>query len=62
MIYHARTEFEDDPAQGADRLLLRLWLAVPNSRPLPLGHEVLWRAIEPGAIRGGIAQTGVPVG
>src|SRR5438874_1122908 len=62
VIYHARTEFEDDPAQDADRLLLRLWLAVPNSRPLPKGHEVLWRAIEPGAVRGGIAQTGVPVG
>src|SRR5260221_603322 len=42
VIYHARTEFEDDPAQGADRLLLRLWLAVPNSRALPPGHEVLW--------------------
>src|SRR5438552_2605146 len=49
VIYHARTEFEDDPTAGADRLLLRLWLAVPNSRALPAGHEVLWRAIEPGA-------------
>ena len=35
VIYHARTAFEDDPAQGADRLLLRLWMAVPNSRALP---------------------------
>jgi TfdA family taurine catabolism dioxygenase TauD len=62
VIYHARTEFEDDAARGADRLLLRLWMAVPNSRPLPAGHEVLWRSIEPGAPRGGIGQTGVPVG
>jgi len=62
VIYHARTAFEDAAAQGADRLLYRLWLAMPNSRPLPQGHEVLWRSIEPGALRGGIAQTGVPVG
>jgi hypothetical protein len=63
VIYHARTAFEDDPEQGADRLLLRLWLAMPNSRALPEGHEVLWRNIEAGVIRGGIAQTQtVPVG
>jgi Taurine catabolism dioxygenase TauD, TfdA family len=62
VIYHARTEFEDDAAHGADRLLLRLWLAVPNSRLLPVGHEILWRSIEPGTLRGGIGQSGVPVG
>jgi hypothetical protein len=62
VIYHARTEFEDDATQGADRLLLRLWLSMPNSRALPAGHEVLWRSIAPGALRGGIGQSGVPVG
>ncbi len=62
VIYHARTEFEDEPDQGADRLLLRLWLAVPNSRPLPLRHEILWRSTEPGALRGGIGQSGVAGG
>jgi hypothetical protein len=62
VIYHARTAFQDDPEHAADRLLLRLWLAMPNSRPLPAGHEILWRSIEPGAPRGGIGQTGVPVG
>jgi len=62
VIYHARTAFEDDAQQGAGRLLLRLWLAVPNSRALPAGHEVLWRSTAPGALRGGIAQTGAPVG
>jgi hypothetical protein len=56
VIYHGRTPFEDDAASGQDRLLLRLWLAVPNSRALPSGHEVLWRSIEPGAHRGGIGQ------
>jgi hypothetical protein len=36
---------------------MRLWLAMPNSRALPKGQEVLWRNIEAGALRGGIAQT-----
>jgi hypothetical protein len=62
VIYHARTAFEDAPEQGADRLLLRLWMAVPNSRALPEGQEVLWRNIAAGALRGGIGQSGVPVG
>ena len=61
VIYHARRAFED----GADggRLLLRLWMAVPNSRALPEGHEILWRSIDAGALRGGIGQTQTtPVG
>jgi alpha-ketoglutarate-dependent taurine dioxygenase len=57
VIYHARTAFEDDPDQGADRLLMRLWMAMPNSRALPEDHAVLWRNIEAGALRGGIGQT-----
>jgi len=62
VIYHARRAFEDDPAEGG-RLLLRLWMAVPNSRALPKGHEVLWRNITAGAPRGGIGQTQTaPVG
>lgn len=57
VIYHARTAFEDDAGSGHDRLLLRLWMAMPNSRALPEGHEVLWGSIAPGALRGGIGQT-----
>lgn len=57
IIYHARTAFEDDADAGRDRLLLRLWLAMPNSRALPAGHEVLWGSIAAGALRGGIGQT-----
>lgn len=57
VIYHGRTPFEDDRPSGQDRLLLRLWLAMPNSRALPAGHEVLWGSIEAGASRGGIGQT-----
>jgi hypothetical protein len=29
---------------------------MPNNRPLPEGHEVLWRSIDAGRVRGGIAQ------
>jgi hypothetical protein len=57
VIYHARTAFEDNAGAGRDRLLLRLWMAMPNSRALPAGHEVLWGAIDSGARRGGIGQT-----
>jgi hypothetical protein len=57
VVYHGRTPFEDDAASGQDRLLYRLWLAMPNSRPLPPGHEVLWGSIAAGALRGGIRQT-----
>ena len=48
--------YEDDPRPGRDRFLMRLWLSMPNSRALPEGHEALWGSIEPGALRGGIAQ------
>ena len=54
--YHGRTSFEDDAASGNDRLLLRLWLCMPNNRALPEGHEILWQQIEAGKIRGGIQQ------
>jgi hypothetical protein len=56
VTYHGRTPFEDDKASGQDRLLLRLWLSMPNSRALPAGQEVLWGKIDPGALRGGIRQ------
>ncbi len=62
VIYHARTAYEDhndDPGgAGTDqrRLLHRLWLAMPNSRALPDDHQVLWRNVAAGTVRGGIAQ------
>jgi len=54
VVYHARDPFEDDPATGHVRMLLRLWLSMPNSRALPENHRILWREIEAGAVRGGI--------
>jgi len=58
VVYHARSTYEDDPAPGRDRFLMRLWLSMPNSRALPAGYEALWGSIEPGALRGGITQPG----
>lgn len=56
VTYHGRTPFQDDASTGQDRLLLRLWLSMPDNRPLPKGQEVLWGNIEAGIYRGGIAQ------
>jgi len=56
VIYHGRTAYEDAAGSDRDRLLLRLWIAPPNSRELPGGFEALWGTTEPGAPRGGIAQ------
>jgi len=58
VIFHGRTAYEDDSATGQDRLLLRLWLSMPNSRRLPEGFERFWGRIEPGALRGGVPQPG----
>jgi hypothetical protein len=57
VIYHGRTAYEDAAEPDHDRLLMRLWLAPPNSRPLPEGFETLWGSIKGGAVRGGIAQS-----
>jgi hypothetical protein len=56
VTYHGRTSFEDDASTSNDRLLLRLWLCMPNNRPLPEGHDILWQNIEAGQLRGGIKQ------
>jgi hypothetical protein len=56
VVYHGRTAYEDDAAQHQDRLLFRLWLAMPNSRPLPDGFEEFWGSTAPGALRGGVPQ------
>lgn len=56
VVYHGRTPFTDDAPSGRSRLLYRLWLSMPNSRPLPEDHAILWRDTSPGAPRGGIGQ------
>lgn len=54
VTFHARTAYEDHAEPERRRLLHRVWLAMPNSRPLPPSYEVLFRDIRPGARRGGI--------
>ena len=53
-VYHARAAFEDAPGTSSERLLMRLWLSMPNSRALPADHAVLWGNVAAGARRGGI--------
>jgi hypothetical protein len=54
LIYHGRTQYVDYPEEERKRLLLRLWLSVPGSRPLPKGYEVVFGSTEAGAVRGGV--------
>ena len=54
LIYHGRTQYVDYPEEERKRLLLRLWLSVPGSRPLPKGYEVVLVSNEAGAVRGGV--------
>jgi hypothetical protein len=56
VVYHARDAFEDAASGNQQRLLLRLWLAMENSRALPENHRVLWGDVRAGAPRGGIGQ------
>src|SRR3990167_8488397 len=50
VVYHARNFYKDGTIQ---RHLLRLWLAVSNSRPLDPIHQTWFGNTSPGAIRGG---------
>ncbi|MDD4880385.1 MAG: TauD/TfdA family dioxygenase [Gallionellaceae bacterium] len=58
---HARTAFSDD-GSGEDRRrhLLRIWLAMPNSRPLsPRYRHFFFQDTAAGALRGGISLPGI---
>ncbi|SFR29890.1 Taurine catabolism dioxygenase TauD, TfdA family [Lentzea waywayandensis] len=54
LVYHARTAFTDHPDPDRRRHLLRLWLAVPDSRRLPETFREAWGRVEPGVVRGGV--------
>jgi len=51
---HSRTDFTDHDDPARKRLLFRLWLAPPDGDRLPESWRVLYRAVEPGTVRGGI--------
>lgn len=54
VILHRRAEFEDYEQPERKRHLLRVWLSVPNSRPLDPVFEASYGATAAGAIRGGM--------
>jgi len=51
---HSRTDFSDHDDPAKKRLLFRLWLAPPDGDRLPESWRVLYKAVEPGTVRGGI--------
>lgn len=53
VMLHARTDFEDYDEEDRKRHLLRLWLSVPNSRPLSPLLKDTYRDLRSGAWRGG---------
>ena len=50
---HSRTSFEDHDDPARKRHLLRLWLSLPQSQPLPRGSLEFYGDIRPGSVRGG---------
>jgi hypothetical protein len=56
VTFHRRTAFEDWPELERRRHLLRVWLSVPNSRPLDEAFRANFGCVEAGSIRGGMPQ------
>lgn len=54
VIVHSRTPFEDFDEPDRKRHLLRLWLAVPDSQPLPADWAQYFIDTRAGAVRGGL--------
>jgi hypothetical protein len=57
VCFHGRTPFNDDANDDKrKRHMLRLWLSMPNSRPLSPAwlEQVFYQRVEAGAIRGGV--------
>lgn len=53
VVVHSRTAFEDHADPALKRHLLRLWLSLPRSQPLPQGWLEFYGDIRAGALRGG---------
>ena len=53
VMLHSRTEFTDWPEPDRRRHLLRMWMSVPNSRPLSEAMKTIYGDGKPGAVRGG---------
>ncbi len=59
--FHSRSAFEDDDDPAKRRLLLRIWLSMPNSRALPPSFAGSFGRTAGGALRGGIHPPKKPV-
>ena len=57
VTFHRRTEFVDYDEPELKRHLLRIWLSMPNSRPLDPRFAGNYGATEAGAIRGGMRRS-----
>ncbi|NYT35881.1 hypothetical protein ERD78_03275 [Allopusillimonas soli] len=56
---HSRTSFEDYEDPSRKRHLLRLWLALPGSQPLPQNWEEYYGDVRAGSVRGGVRGQGI---
>lgn len=54
VTYHGRTEFTDYPEEHRKRVLLRLWLSVPGSRPISPAYKEVFGGVDAGELRGGV--------
>lgn len=56
---HSRTPFEDFDEADQKRHLLRLWLSIPSSQPLPAAWEEYFGDVRAGAVRGGVRGSAI---
>ncbi|KAJ7111487.1 hypothetical protein C8R44DRAFT_799571 [Mycena epipterygia] len=54
---HSRTHFEDHADPDQKRHLMRLWMSIPTSQPLPPQWAEYWGDVGAGAVRGGYRGT-----
>jgi Taurine catabolism dioxygenase TauD, TfdA family len=59
VLIHSRTQFEDHEEPERRRHLLRLWLSVPEGRPLCDGLLDVYKSVEPNTVRGGFQGRGI---
>lgn len=56
---HSRTDYEDHDDPDLKRHLLRLWLAIPSSPPLPAAWAEYYGDVRAGAVRGGLRGSAI---
>ncbi|MFN6997498.1 MAG: TauD/TfdA family dioxygenase [Aquincola tertiaricarbonis] len=59
LTLHSRTDFEDHDEPDLKRHLFRLWLALPQSQPLPPDWAEYFGDVRAGAVRGGLYGSGM---